>query len=160
MAAYTSEEVLIRRKRYMLETPWPQGAAIAELYKLLAAVENVLGDDVRHDDRAWVKTEDDRVVVFFETEITLNERDEFGMVTVLHRWSNQDGRCDDCNNPAAYVDGATGDGKAALRWCAVCAAGHAAGGVAIRRIDPEPAKPFKSNRDPWAAPVITDDPPF
>ena len=59
---------------------------------------------------------------------------------VVFQWSRQDGDCEDCGLPAAFLQPAYNAGGGLLvpehRLCAVCAANAAADGETIERIRP------------------------
>lgn len=65
MPVFKQETVTVTTKRFILETPWPQGAAVGELHKMLAVVDHHTGDN-DGDTRAWVRAEDDTIVVYIE----------------------------------------------------------------------------------------------
>jgi hypothetical protein len=137
MTDYFWETVVTEHRRCVLPTPWPLGAAVGELHKVLHAVDNALGGR-ESDDRAWVIAEDGQVVVYFEEK----KPDA----------TPSGPRCARCANEARFwtpVD--------TVLLCASHAADEAASGAKIERLDPwEPGKPFR----PPAPAAPDDDPPF
>lgn len=139
MADYTSETIAVELRRHILPTPWPHGATLGELLKMIAAVETSLGNRTS-DDAAWVIPEDDQVVIYSDPKgavgrgLTPKGTPAAGLsrlVRVVFHWDPRHGPCHDCDLPAAFRLGdASGE-----KLCAVCAANHAADGQRIIRID-------------------------
>ena len=126
MAAYTTETITTHRKRFILDTSGPHGAAINELHKMLAGLEQELGDagnDAGNDDRAWVIAEDNRVVLYYDRP--------------PHRASSRNGRCGRCGDPAAYQSRPTVSGGQE-QFCAPHAADFAARGGTIIALEEAP----------------------
>lgn len=124
MPTYTWTDTVTRGREFTLPAPWPQGAAIGELRKMLAHVdrdlEEAFGPDaVAMDDAAWVVPRDDEIVVRFE----LPEPDTF-----------RTGKCEECSDPAEYT-AEWAEREATRRLCPVHAAHAAASGMPIARIE-------------------------
>jgi hypothetical protein len=91
MATYTWGDTVTRAREFVLPAEWPQGAAIGELRKMMAHVEQelreALGDQYGFDTDAWVISGDNEIVIRFEKP----KPDTF-----------RTGKCSHCTEPAEY----------------------------------------------------------
>lgn len=121
MAEFETRETVVRHKEFSVPAPWPQGASIGALRRMMAAIERelteVLGQDrAASDTAAWVVPGDNEITIRYKKP------------EMYARF----GQCHECADPAVYFATSQEPGQPpGKKACSVHAAQAAAAGMSV-----------------------------